>query len=207
MLSLLASVTRQELARHAATLWQCDYITKPMWTMKGIVDLYLIVFIHIGTRRIWVSPCTAHPNATWVKQQARNFLKHAEGIGLSAGYVMHDRDTKFTVEFDEIIKSTGAKLKKKTIQSPNLQAHVERVVQSLKHEILDYFVIVSERHLNQVCAEGVRWYNTERGHSARDNVPPAWESAPEQVATIKLSDVACTTRLGGLLKHYWRRAA
>ncbi len=47
------------LARHARTLWQCDYVSKPMWTLKGLVDLYLIVFIHVGTRRIWVTPCTA----------------------------------------------------------------------------------------------------------------------------------------------------
>ncbi|REJ90860.1 MAG: hypothetical protein DWQ34_16220 [Planctomycetota bacterium] len=57
-----------------------------MWTIKGIVDVYMIVFLHIGTRRMWISPCTVHPNAGWVKQQARNFLMHAEDIGLSPGY-------------------------------------------------------------------------------------------------------------------------
>lgn len=195
------------LKRHAATLWQCDYISKPMWTIKGIVDVYLIVFIHIGTRRIWISPCTVHPNGEWVKQQARNFLMHAEDINLSPGYVMHDRDQKFTREFDEILESSGATVKKTMIQSPNLQAHVERAIQTLKHEVLNHFVIVSERHLNHICSEAMRWYNTERGHSARDNVPPAWESPPEEVPTISRSDVVCTTRLGGLLKHYVRRAA
>ena len=195
------------LKRHAATLWQCDFISKPMWTIKGIVDVYLIVFIHIGTRRIWISPCTVQPNAGWVRQQARNFLMHAEDIGLSHGYVMHDRDRKFTREFDEILESSGAKVKKTTIQSPNPQAHVERAIQTLKHEVLNHFVVVSEHHLNHICSEAVLWYNTERGHSARDNVPPAWEAPPEEVHTIKRSDVVCTTRLGGLLKHYARRAA
>ncbi len=195
------------LKRHADTMWQCDYLTKPMWTSKGIIDLFLIVFIHIGTRRIWVSPCTANTDTRWVEQQARNFLMQAEDSGLEPELVMHDRDTKFTNEFDEIIKSTGFEIKQTPIRSPNLQAHVERVIQTLKHEVLNEFVVVSEQHLNHICREAQDWYNNERGHSARENLPPSWQQRPEPVQTIKLKDVACSTRLGGLLKHYWKRAA
>lgn len=43
------------LRRHAETLWQCDFVTKPMWTVKGLVDLYFLVFLHLGTRRVWIS--------------------------------------------------------------------------------------------------------------------------------------------------------
>lgn len=178
-----------------------------MWTVKGIVDLYLIVFIHLGTRRIWVSPSTAHPTRNWASQQARNFLMHAEDAGLDPKYVVHDRDTKFTAEFDDVFKSSGCKVKKISVQSPNLQAHVERVVQTLKHEVLNYFVVLSERHLNYICRQAQDRYNTQRGHSARKDLPPAWEKEPQEAKTIKLSDVVCTTRLGGLLKSYSRRAA
>jgi len=195
------------LKRHADTMWQCDYLTKPMWTSKGIIDMFIIVFIHIGTRRIWVSSSTASPDSKWVAQQGRNFLMHAEDIGQEPKLLMHDRDTKFTKEFDEIIKSTGCEIKQTPIMSPNLQAHVERVVQTLKHEVLNEFVVVSEKHLNHICREAQTWYNNERGHSARENLPPSWGNHPEEVQTIKLKDVACSTRLGGLLKHYWRRAA
>ena len=195
------------LKRHADTLWQCDFISKPMWTLKGIIDLYLIVFIHIGTRRIWISPATAQPNAAWVAQQARNFLMHAEEAGLSPRRVIHDRDTKFTQGFDEILKAAGVKVKKTTPCSPNLQAHVERAIQTLQHEVLNHFVVVSERHLNHITSQAQAWYNEERGHSSRGHLPPGWTSVPEPVTTIKLSEVACSSRLGGLLKHYWRRAA
>jgi putative transposase len=41
---------------HANTLWQCDFATKKMWTIRGCVDLYFLVFIHLGTRRCWISP-------------------------------------------------------------------------------------------------------------------------------------------------------
>lgn len=70
----------QFLKRHADTLWQCDEITTPMWTMTGIVVLCLIVFIHIGTRRVWISPGTQHPTSHWGAQQARNIPIHAEDV-------------------------------------------------------------------------------------------------------------------------------
>ena len=54
--------------RHAATLWQCDFVSQRKWTVKGIADRYFLVCIHIGTRRIWGSPCTAHPTADWTSQ-------------------------------------------------------------------------------------------------------------------------------------------
>ncbi|QDU35958.1 hypothetical protein Mal4_02410 [Maioricimonas rarisocia] len=128
---------------------------------------------------------------------------HTEDVGLSPGYVLHERDRKFSREFDEILKCAGGAAKKTSIQSPNLQAHVERVIQILQHEVLNQFVAVSERHLNHICSEAVRRYNTERGHSARENLPPAWDSSPPgPVDTTRLSDVACSTRLGGLLTHY-----
>ncbi len=86
------------LARHARTLWQCDYVSKPMWTLKGLVDLYLIVFIHVGTRRIWVTPCTAQPKgAPGGAQQGRGVPDAGGGSG-SGGWASRDsdRDTKFT---------------------------------------------------------------------------------------------------------------
>ena len=36
-------------------------------------SLYFLMFIHIGSRRIWISPCTANPTGEWTAHQARNF--------------------------------------------------------------------------------------------------------------------------------------
>ena len=36
------------LRRHAVTLWQCDFACKSKWTIKGMVGLYFLVFIHVG---------------------------------------------------------------------------------------------------------------------------------------------------------------
>lgn len=50
--------------------------------------------------------------------------------------------------------------------TPNLRAHVERFIQSLKQECLDKFVIVAERHLNHVNRQGRLHYNRECPHEA-----------------------------------------
>jgi len=41
-------------------------------------------------------------------------------------------------------------IKKTSPQSPNLQAFVERVIQALKHELLNAFCVVSEGYLNYI---------------------------------------------------------
>lgn len=196
------------LKRHADTLWQCDFLSKPMLTLNGFIPLYFLVYIHLGTRRIWISPCAAHPDSAWVKQQARNFLQHADDINLPVKIVMRDNDAKFRHSgFDGIIEASGAKIKRTTPMSPNLRAHVERVIQTLQHEVFNYFVVVAERHLNYLIRNAMAWYNQERPHSARDHLPPACEKPPDRQSTIKMSEVVCTTRLGGLIKSYSRRAA
>jgi hypothetical protein len=75
----------------------------------------------------------------------------------------------------------------------------ERFIQSLKVECHDKFVIIAERHLDHVCRE---WRHEERGH-----LPPGCAKAPETVATVWPSDIVCSSRLGGLLNSYRRRAA
>jgi hypothetical protein len=195
------------LKRHAATLFECDFCTKRMWTLRGPIDLYLLVFLHLGTRRMWITPCTPTPDSAWVAQQARNFQMIAEDAGLTAKYLVHDNDTKFTNQFDDLFESAGTEVVKTAIQAPNQQAHIERAIQTLQFEVLDAFVVVAERHLNHICKQAVAWYNGERGHGGRDHLPPAWEKPPEPAAAVESTNLGCTTRLGGFLRSYSRRAA
>ncbi|MBB3206220.1 putative transposase [Rhodopirellula rubra] len=195
------------LKRHAETLWQCDFACKKKWTMKGLVDVYFMVFIHIGSRRIWLSPCTDTPTGAWTGHQARNFSMWMEDEGLECTYMMRDRDKKYTDSFDGVFTSTDCKIKKTPIRSPNLQAHVERVIQTIKHEVLNAFCIVSNAHLDHVLKETSIWYNTERCHSARDHLPPVRDGDPVATVKFRKEHVVCKDRLGGHLKSYFRRAA
>lgn len=128
-------------------------------------------------------------------------------MALPRRFVMRDNDTKLTSQFDAVIELSGAKIKQNTPASPNLRAHVERFIQSLKQECLDKFVIVAKRHLNPVCRVWSHHYNDERPHSARSHLRRAWETSPESLPVIRPGKVMRESRLGGLINSYSQRAA
>ena len=190
------------LKRHAAVMWQCDFACKKKWTVKGLVDVYFMVFIHLGTRRIWVSPCMENPTGGWTTQQARNFQMHLQDEDLPCEILSRDNDAKYTKSFDTVFESTKCKVKRITPASPNLQAHIERVIQTLKHEVLNGFVVVTNQQLNKILSVGANWYNNRRGHSARGNLPPIRETDSPPTIDLKTTKIECHKELGGLLKSY-----
>ena len=124
---------------------------------------------------------------------------------------MHDRDTKFTASFDTALRKGGLKIKKAAYRSPNTCAFVERFIQTIGQECLDYFVCFGRRHLNHLIKQFVEHYHDERPHQGIDNNLPVPKKRrrkkPRFEPTIRLAEVGRKSRLGGLLKHYYRRAA
>ena len=45
---------------HFETLWQCDFFSKKVLTPKGFRDLFVLVFLHVETRRVFIPPATYH---------------------------------------------------------------------------------------------------------------------------------------------------
>src|SRR5688572_12948596 len=58
---------------------------------------------------------------------------------------MRDNDSNYHPDFDRVLQSAGIAIKRNTPRPPNLLAHVERLIQTLKHGCLDKFVIVANR--------------------------------------------------------------
>jgi len=147
-------------------------------TLSGAVDLYLLFFLHVGTRRVIVSGPTARPDAAWVAQQARNASMRMGEMGLPAVLLLRDRDTKFGPGFDAVFGADGVRVKPVGPAAPNLNAYAERWVQTLRTECLDHFVVCGEKHLRHLVKEFVAHYHEERPHQGRGNVPlPEAEAA------------------------------
>ena len=204
--------TRDEFVkRHAYTLWACDFLSVKSITLKGFVDLYLLFFIHVGTRRVIVSGVSAHPDAAWVTQQARNASMEMDELGLTATHLLIDHDTKFAAGFDHVFEGQNTKVKRVGPLAPNMNAYAERWVQTLRTECLDHFLILGEKHLRYLAKVFVEHYNVERPHQGRGNVPlpdaQANDTGAPRVLKFPTGEVQCKERLGGLLKHYHRAAA
>ena len=195
------------LQRHADVMWQCDFLVKPQWAITGMKDLFQLLFIHIGTRRIWISSATNNPDANWMSQQAKSFLQHCDDVELKHTIIMRDNDGKFKKGFDEVLEAGNCFVKKNTPASPNLNAFVERAVQTYEHECLDHFIVISPKQLNVIGREFQTWYNSERPHSSVNHLPPGDQTMPIVGNRDSKEDIVCTTRLGGLLKNHSRRAA
>jgi hypothetical protein len=63
------STWRQFLGRHRHQIVACDFFTCETLFLRTI---YVLFFIELGTRKVHLAGCTAHPTATWVTQQARH---------------------------------------------------------------------------------------------------------------------------------------
>lgn len=200
------------LTRHAATLVQCDFLNKRIWTAKGLRDVFVLVFLHVGTRRVFVTPTTTNPTEAWVREQTLTYLQHAKAEKLQVRLLFHDRDSKFTAAVDADLAKRHIEVRKCAFRSPNTNAYVERFIQTIQQECLDHFVILGQQHFDYLVGEWLEHYHTERPHQAKDNELLAPGDRPKgkkgtTADVLALRDVRCRERLGGLMKHYYRRAA
>jgi hypothetical protein len=80
-----------------------DFFTAEVLTLRGLVTYYVLFFIHLESRRVAIAGITVHPDEAWMKQMARNATMDEYGALQGCGYLLHDRDTKFTRSFRAIV--------------------------------------------------------------------------------------------------------
>jgi putative transposase len=103
---------------HARTLWQCDFFSKYIVTAKGIRQCFILAFLHVATRRVFLTPCTFKPDAAWMQGQAYEFIKYTKREGLPAEIVLRDRDCMYVPEFEDMLNSAGIELKRVAYRAP-----------------------------------------------------------------------------------------
>jgi putative transposase len=189
--------------RHARTLWACDFLSKKVWTWRGLVEHFVFFFIHIGSRRVHIAGITTNPTEAWVAERGQEMGKVWEMELDQPAYLIRDLDSKFGTAFDKEMRKQGIEVVPVGPRAPNLNAHAERFVQSVKSECLDHFTVLGEQHLRLILSEFVEHYHEERPHQGLGNKPLA---DPGQPPPAK-GKIRCRKRLGGLLKHYHRQAA
>ncbi len=73
------------LQRHAASLWQCDFFSQKVLTTHGMREAFVLVFLHVATRRVIVTPANFHPDEAWVTEQAESFVRIRKFFDILAG--------------------------------------------------------------------------------------------------------------------------
>jgi putative transposase len=193
----------QFLKLHWEVLAATDFFTVEVATWHGLVTYYVLVVMELATRRVHIAGITPHPTAAFMQQCARQLTDPFEGLLGGKRYLIHDRDTKFTQAFDGLLKDSGVEPIVLPPRSPNLNAHCERFVRSIKEEALERMVMLGEAALSYVIHQYLAHYHTERNHQGLANQLIVSEPG----LGSRSGQVRCRERMGGLLRYYYRDAA
>jgi transposase InsO family protein len=128
------------LKAHWDVLGATDFTMIEVWTKGGLVTIYLLFVMEVGTRRVHFAGSTTNPTEPWMKQVARNPTYSFDGFLLGARYLIMDRDSKFCESFRSILEQADVDPVKLPARSPNLNAHMERFMRSLKSECLNRMI-------------------------------------------------------------------
>jgi transposase InsO family protein len=193
----------QFLKLHWEVLAATDFFTVEVATWHGLVTYYVLVVMELATRRVHIAGITPHPPAAFMQQCARQLSDPFDGFLRGKRYLIHDRDTKYTQAFDALLKESGVEPILLPPRSPNLNAHCERFIRSIKEEALEQMVMLGKRALYYAIHQYLAHYHTERNHQGLENQLIAREEA----VSGQTGPVVRRERLGGLLSYYHRRAA
>ena len=203
------------LRNQAKGIWMCDFFVQYTVTL---VALYVFVVMGLESRKIVHWNITRYPSLDWIRQQFRDASFESQ-----PKFIIHDNDGKYG-QFGKpiIIERLGKRVSCRSAfdgwlfevmgirgiptpyEAPNAAAHVERLIGTLRHEVLDKMIIWNERHLRSVLRETVSWYNGIRVHQGIHGIPsPA--SGMEPPSTDKGKLVAISVLNG--LHHDYRLAA
>ena len=166
---------------------------------------YVLFFIELESRRVWIGGITQHPDACWMEQVARNATMEDSGYLNGRRYLLHDRDQKFCREFRETLAAGGVKCMPLPARSPNLNATRNGGSVRSKNECLSKLILFGETSLRRARVEYLEHYHSERNHQGKDNLLLFPRPSPSD--RVGRGAIGCRERLGGLLKYYHREAA
>jgi putative transposase len=150
---------------------------------------------------------TAHPTGAWVIQQARNLAMDLGTRMDTLRFMIRDRDTNFVAGFDAVFNACGMNIIKAPPQAPRANAICERLVGTLRRELLDRTLVVNEQHLRRVLDEYATHYYEHRPHQALGQHPPAADQVPQPPVTdLTAHGVRRSPVLGGLINEYHQAA-
>ena len=173
----------------------------------ALARLYVLVFIEHGNRRMHLGGVTAHPTDDWTVQQARNLALDLGERFTGFRFLIRDRGSNYTASFDAVFQAAGATIVRTSVQAPRMNAICERLIGTLRHELLDRTLILNQSHLRAVLAEYQEHYNTARPHQGLHQRVPDPAPAPRVTAAdpgmwqIRRKPVLC-----GLINEYERAA-
>lgn len=184
---------RAFLRNHTAHIAAIDLFVIPT---IGFKLLYGLVILRLERRRLVWTNVTANPTADWIARQ----ITEAFPWDTAPRYLIRDRDTAYGAAVTRRLRAMGIRDRPITPRSPWQNGHVERLIGSIRREILDHVVVLGERHLRDQLANYSAYYNEVRTHVALG------KDTPRHRPVQTVGRIASVSWFGGLHHQYVREA-
>ena len=191
---------REFLKSQASSMLACDFFTVDTVLLRR---LYVLFFIELDTRRVYVTGITANPGrslggptGSQPDRGARRASPPGQVLGTGPRRQVH------TSSFDEVFRSERIRIIRTPVRAPRANAFAERFVGTIRRECLDRMLIFTQRQLEAVLAEYVQHYNTHRPHRSLDQASPLSVLPATPTSCSGASYLRRSDRLGGLIHEY-----
>jgi transposase InsO family protein len=186
---------RTFLDQHVRELVSIDFFIGPTATFRV---LFVFVVLAHDRRRIIHFNVTEHPTAQWTAQQivemfpfdaARRYLIR------DGGGIYGERMRRIeSLGIDEVVMAPA---------SPWQNAYVERLIGTLRRELLDYVIVLNERHPKKLLSSYLDYYHPWRTHQSLERDAPN----VRPIRKAKAGDVVECPVVHGLHHYYLTKSA
>ena len=187
------------LHNHLDVSWAIDFFT--VTTINFATYYVFLVFDH-GRRRVIHFAVTRNPFMNWVIQQMRESMP----FGLQPKYLFRDNDGIYGNGVRAFLDKCGIEEVRTAYRSPWQNPFVERYIGTLRRELLDHVIVLSQRHLERILREFIDdYYHVARPHQGLNGDTPFSQTKQSEISgPSKLISIPV---LGGLHHRYVRIAA
>jgi putative transposase len=190
---------RQFLTAQAKAVLAVDFVHVDTVFLTRI---YALIAVEHGSRRAHLAGVTAHPTGAWTTQVARNLMMDLGDRATTIKFLLRDRDSRFTKAFDAVFAAEGIRILTSPPQAPRANAICERMIGTLRRELLDRLLIVNERHLRRILTV-LHHFNTARPHRTLAQLAPAQaETTHPQAINLANFQIRRKPILNGLTNEY-----
>ena len=183
------------LRNHLDCSWAIDFFTV---NTLGFQTLYVFLVLDHARREVLHFAVTPHPTMEWVIQQ----LREATPFGKQPRYVFRDNDGIFGYGVRAFLERCGIEEVRTAYESPWQNPYVERMIGTLRRELLHHVIVLSQGHLERLLREYLdQYYHTARPHQGLGGETPALAVLEGEGELISVPVV------GGLHHRYYRAAA
>ena len=118
----------------------CDFFKIPTATFRCLTGF---VVMELGRRRILPIDVTSNSTAAWAGGRLRAGV---DAMPRAAEYLIRDRDAIYGLEFREAGKALGLQEMVTAFRAPKMNAHCERLIGTLRRDLLGHVIVMGERH-------------------------------------------------------------